>query len=140
MKTLLTYSALICLLTTAFLSNATSAGSGVVLVPAIRVVRANRIESWNALKTDTELQRVTNDVAEYLETHPIQMLDPAARATDLGQNHNVTSADDDNYYMYIVGPDGETHEMCLPKPIIEIESAEADNPILVNIEWHVDFS
>ena len=140
MKTLLTYSAIVCLLTTAFLASASPAGSDVVLVPTVRVVRANRIESWNDLKSDTGLMRVTYDVADYLETHPIQMLDPMDLANYLGQYYDVTAADDDNYYMYVVGPDGEWHEMCIPKPTIEVESGDPENPILVAIQYHETFS
>lgn len=140
MKTLLIFVALMCLFSTTFLSSATPAGSGIVLVPTIRVVRASRIDSWNDLKTDTSLRRVTQDVADYLEVHPIQMLDPIDLASYLGQNHDVTMSDNENYYMYVVGPDGVTHEICIPKPEIQINSETSKNPILVEIQWHVDFA
>ena len=140
MKTLLTSLALVCLFTTAFLSSATPAGSGVVLVPTIRVVRASRVDSWNDLKMDTNLRRVTQDVADYLEVHPIQMLDPIDLATYLGQYYDVTLSDDENYYMYVVGPDGDTYEVCIPKPEIVIITGNSENSILVEIQWHVDFS
>lgn len=140
MKTAITYAALLSLLTTAFLSDATSRSSEIVLEPTIRVVRASRIDSWNDLKTDTELRRVAQDVSEYLETHPIQMLDPMNLSEFLDQYYDVSASDDENYYMYVVGPDGVTHEVCIPKPEIEIGSSTTGDPILVEIEWHVDFS
>ena len=68
-------------------------------------------------------------------------MDPSDLANYLGQHYDVTYAadDDDNYYMYVVGPDGATHEVCIPKPEIGIDSGDSENPILVDIEWHVEF-